>query len=130
VGFSSLAGFNGSSGGLGLASATFKSREPGRLVVRFFLVGAGEGRGWNAFEIDWPTFLKKSPTGSAFAHRPLKNKRATRSKKIQRIRQLIELSAFNVKPGLSARIAPGEKQIFSAPGVLVTFDYPFVFAND
>jgi hypothetical protein len=86
VGFSSLADFGGSSGGVGLASATYESREPGRLEVRFFLVGAGEGRGWNAFEIDWPTFLKKSPTGSALAHRPLKKKSATTSKKIQRIR--------------------------------------------
>jgi len=99
--FPSLAGFDGSSSGLGAVSAAFGSREVGRREARFFFVGWGcGGGGWKAFEIDWPTFLKKSPTGSAFAQCPLKKKSATTSKEIQRerMRRLIKLSAFNVKP--------------------------------
>jgi hypothetical protein len=50
--------------------------------------------------------LKKSPTGSAFAHRPVKKNSATTGKEIQRERKtrLIRSSAFNVKAGFSVRM--------------------------
>src|SRR5213593_2144370 len=100
AGFSSLTDFGGSSSGLASVAAAFDSRDVSRPEACFFLVGPGEGWGWKAFEIDWPTFLKKSPTGSAFAQRPLNKKSATTGKQIQRelMRRLIRLSAFNVKP--------------------------------
>jgi hypothetical protein len=66
--------------------------------------------------------LKKSPTGSAFAERPLKNKSATARKQIQwaEMKRVIELSAFNVEPSLSPSITPQEKKIFSARGARST----------
>jgi hypothetical protein len=101
--FSSLGGgFDGSSigVGLGLGSAAFDIRDAGRRELRVFLGCCCGGGGWKAFEMDWPTFLKKSPTGSACAGRSFKKKRATTSKEIQRerIRRLIGLSALTVKP--------------------------------
>src|SRR5205809_1325930 len=98
AGFSSLTGFGGSSRGLASVPAAFDSRDVSPPGPRFFLVGPGEGWGWKAFEIDWPTFLKKSPTGSALAHCPLKRKSATIRNEIQRKRKmrLSEFSAFNV----------------------------------
>jgi hypothetical protein len=98
--FSSLGGgFDGSSTGVGVGAAAFDPREVDRRGGRVFLGCCCGGGGWKAFEMDWPTFLKKSPTGSAFAHRPLKKKSATTSKEMQRerIRRLIKLSVFNVK---------------------------------
>jgi hypothetical protein len=72
------------------------------------------GRGWNAFETDWLTFLKKSPTGSALTHRPLKNNSAVTDNKIQRerMKRLVRFSAFNVKTRFSVRIGVEEKEIF------------------
>jgi len=66
----------------------------------------GVGRGWKAFETDWPTFLKKSPTGSAFMLRPLKKNSVATGNKTQRERiiRLIRFSAFNVKARFSVRI--------------------------
>ena len=81
---SSLAGFDGSPSGVGTASAAFEVASlEGRAVFR---VGRGDGRGWKAFEIDWPSFLKKSPVGSAFVRCPLKKKSAATSKEMQRER--------------------------------------------
>jgi Domain of unknown function (DUF4440) len=47
--------------------------------------------------MDWPTFLKKSPTGSALTQRPLKKNSAATGKQTQReiMRHLNELSVFN-----------------------------------
>src|SRR5213593_4448880 len=84
AGFSSLTDFGGSSRGLASVPAAFDSRDVSRPEARFFLVGPGEGWVWKAFEIDWPTFLKKSPTGSPFAECPLKRKSATMSNEIHR----------------------------------------------
>jgi hypothetical protein len=93
---------------VGDASAGLRFRELGRRDTRFvfFSAGLGVGRGWKAFETDWPTFLKKSPTGSAFAHCPLKKKNAATGNKTQRqrIKQLISFSAFNVEPVFSAKV--------------------------
>jgi hypothetical protein len=108
VTFSSLATTVGSSTGAGDALLAVKFREPGRRAARFvfFSFGLGVGRGWKAFETDWPTFLKKSPTGSAFTHRPLKKHNAATGSKTQRERKkrLIGFSAFNVKARFSVRI--------------------------
>jgi hypothetical protein len=78
-------------------------RRAARLVV-FFSVGFGVGRGWKAFETDWPTFLKRSPTGSAFTHRPLRRNSATTDSDSQRekIKQLLRFWTFNVKTRFSA----------------------------
>ena len=67
-----------------------------RFVV-FFLVGLGVARGWKAFEMDWPTFLKKSPTGSPFALRTLKKSSAATGSETQRerVERLTRFSAFN-----------------------------------
>src|SRR6266498_5129492 len=102
VNFSSLAGFGGAPGALGPASPAFDSWEAGCREARVVFLGWG----WKAFEIDWPTFLKKSPTGSAFAHCPLKKKSAATGKQTrrERMRRFTILSAFNLKPGFSARI--------------------------
>ena len=101
VTFSSFATTVGSSTGAGDASVAVKFRELGRRAARFvfFSVGLGVGRGWKAFETDWPTFLKKSPTGSAFTHRALKKNSAATGNEIQRERKkwLIRFSAFNVE---------------------------------
>ena len=43
AGFSSLRGFDGSSTGLGCASAAIDPLPIGRLEARFFVVGPGEG---------------------------------------------------------------------------------------
>ena len=76
--FSSFAITVGCSIGVGVASTIFPSGKPGRRGARFclFLVGEGAGCGWNAFEIEWPTFFIKSPTGSASTQPPLKKKSA------------------------------------------------------
>jgi hypothetical protein len=93
----------------------FKFREPGRCEARvvFFSFGLGVGRGWKAFETDCPTFLKKSPTGSALTQRPLKRKRAATGKQTQResMRRLIELSACTFKPGFFTNVGGLEKKI-------------------
>jgi len=93
-------------------------RELGRRDTRllFFSAGLGVGRGWKALETDWPTFLKKSPTGSAFTHCPLNKTSAATGNEIQRQRtkRLIEFSAFNVKRRFSLRVRVKEKKIFSA----------------
>lgn len=95
--------------GVGDASTRFDCGEvacrEARFVV-FFFVGLGVGRGWKAFETDWLTFLKKSPTGFALTHRPLnKNSAATGSEtQRERIKRLIRFSAFNVKARFSVRI--------------------------
>src|SRR5437667_10934 len=64
----------------------FGFREPGRREARaaFFSFGLGVGRGWKEFEMDCPTFLKKSPTGSALTQRPLKRNKAAIGKQTQR----------------------------------------------
>jgi hypothetical protein len=108
--------FAGCSSGVGDASTRFDCGEAGcreeRLVVAFFLVGTGVARGWKAFEMEWPTFLKKSPTGSAFMHRVLKKNSATAGSEIQRKRlnDLSDTWAFNVKTRFSARIGTYGKQ--------------------
>jgi hypothetical protein len=81
----------------------------------------GVGRGWKAFETDWLTFLKKSPTGSALTHRPLKNNSAATGNEIQRerIKRLVSFSAFNVKTRFSVGIGVEEKENFLCTG---TFD--------
>ena len=86
--------------GVGDASTRFDCGEvacrEARFVV-FFFVGLGVGRGWNAFEMEWPTFLKKSPIGSPFTDRALKRNSAATGSKTQRerIKQVIRFSAFN-----------------------------------
>jgi hypothetical protein len=91
----------GTSTGAGDAAVVVKFCELGRRAARFvfFSVGLGVGRGWKAFETDWPTFLKKSPTGSAFTHRPLKKNSAATGNETQheRKKRLNRFSAFNVK---------------------------------
>jgi hypothetical protein len=108
VTFSSLTTFIGCSSGVGDAPTSFDCGELGRRETRFvfFSVGLGVGRGWKAFETDWPTFLKKSPTGSAFTHCALKKNSATTGNETQRerIKRLISFSAFNVKARFSVRI--------------------------
>jgi hypothetical protein len=98
----------GTSTGAGDAAVAVKFRELGRRAARFvfFSFGLGVGRGWKAFETDWPTFLKKSPTGSALTHRPFKNNSAATGSEIQRerIKRIVRLSAFNVKTRFSVRI--------------------------
>jgi len=102
--FSSLTGLLACSGGVGDASPGLRFRELGRRDTRFvfFSVGLGVGRGWKAFETDWPTFLKKSPTGSAFTHGPLANNSAATSNQRQRggIKNVIRSSAFNDESGI------------------------------
>ena len=102
VTFSFLIRFVGCSSGVGDASIRFDCGEVGCRAARFvafFLVGMGVGLGWKAFETDWPTFLKKSPTGSAFTHRPLKKSSTATGNETQRkrIKDLIGSLAFNVK---------------------------------
>lgn len=108
VTFSSLTTTVSSSTGVGDASVADKFRELGRRAARFvfFSVGLGVGRGWKAFETDWPTFLKKSPTGSAFTHPALKKNSAAAGNETQRerIKRLFGFSAFNVKARFSVRI--------------------------
>lgn len=104
----------GCSSGVGDGSAGFRLRELGRRNTRFVFLsaGLGVGRGWKAFETDWPTFLKKSPTGSALAHGPLTKNSAATGNEIQRepTKDLIRPSAFNVKTGFSATIRTYGKQ--------------------
>ena len=117
--FSSRTRFVGCSSGVGDASAGFMFRELGRREARlfFFSEGFGVGRGWKAFDIDWPTFLKKSPTGSACTHGPLNKNSASAGMKIQReqIKDLIAMR-FNVKAGFSATIGTYEKQKIALRG--------------
>jgi hypothetical protein len=79
-------------------------REVGRRDTRFvfFSAGLGVGRGWKAFETDWPTFLKKSPTGSALTHGTLANNSAATSNQSQRgwLKNVIRSSAFNDEAGI------------------------------
>ena len=103
------------SSGVGDGSTRFECGDVGcrdALLVVFFLVGLGVGRGWKAFEMEWPTFLKKSPTGSPFTHRALKKNSAATGNKIQReqMKDLSKSSAFNVKTGFSERIGSYGKQ--------------------
>jgi hypothetical protein len=76
--------------------------------------------------------LKKSPTGSALADHPLKKKSATTGRQIQRepMRHLIELSAFNVEVGFSARIGAKEKKNLSARTKLSTLVNHFAIAEE
>src|SRR4051812_38484100 len=105
VTFSCLTRSVGCSTGVGEAAVAVKIRELGRRAARFvvfFSVGFGVGRGWKAFETDWPTFLKRSPTGSAFTHRPLTRNSATTGSETQReMKRLLRFSAFNVKTTFS-----------------------------
>ena len=114
VALSSGTRFVSCSSGVGDAWAGFRFREPGRCDTRFvfFSTGLGVGRGWKAFETDWPTFLKKSPSGSACTHGSLRKNSAASATKIQRerIKRLIRSSAFNVKAGFSATIRTYGKQ--------------------
>src|SRR5215472_4126815 len=114
VALSSGTRFVGCSSGVGDAWAGFRFCELGRRGTRFvfFSTGLGVGRGWKAFETDWPTFLKKSPSGSACTHGSLRKTSATTATKIQReqIKRLIRCSAFNVKAGFSATIRTYGKQ--------------------
>lgn len=122
--FSSSTGIVGCSTGVGDASAGFKLRELGRRGVRlvFLSAGLGVGRGWKAFETDWPTFLKKSPTGSAFTHRPLNKNSARIDDAIQRDRMKnLMMMGFNVKAEFSARIGTYEKQKIALHGILTCF---------
>src|SRR6476659_1945546 len=126
VTFSSLTRSVGCSSGAGDAAVAVRFRELGRRAARFvvfFSVGLGVGRGWKAFETDWPTFLKRSPTGSAFTHRPLiKNSTATGSE-IQReqLKQLVRFSAFNVKTRFSFGIGVKEKENFLCTRTFAVF---------
>jgi hypothetical protein len=86
---------------VGFASGALGIREAGRRELRTFLdFCCCDGCGWKEFEIDWPTLLKKSPTGSAFADRPLKKRSATISKIIhrERVRGFIVCRRLEVKP--------------------------------
>jgi len=116
VAISSLTRLGGCSSGVGDTLAGFRFGELGRRDPGLvFSAGLGVGRGWKAFETDWPTLLKKSPTGSASTHRPLNKNSAVTGNEIQRerIKRLIRSSAFNVKAGFSARIASyGKQKIF------------------
>src|SRR5262252_1778302 len=107
VTFSRLTTSVGSSSGVGDATGAIEFPEAVRreACFVFFSIGFGVGRGWKAFERDWPTLLKKSPTSSALARGPLKKNSATAGNEtqLQQIRRLIELSAFNVKPGFSTK---------------------------
>jgi hypothetical protein len=93
----------------------FEFREPGRreACIAFFSLGLGVGRGWKEFEMDCPTFLRKSPTGSALTQRPLKKNRAAIGKQTQResMRGLSELSACTFKPGFFTNVGGLEKKI-------------------
>src|SRR5262252_7484508 len=124
VALSSGTRFVGCSSGVGDAWAGPKFRELGRRDTRFvfFSVGLGVGRGWKAFETDWPTFLKKSPTGSAFTHRPLNKNSASTGKEIQRerIKDLI-VTRFNVKAGFSATFLTYWKQKIALRGDFCVF---------
>jgi len=87
VAISSLTRLGGCSSGVGDTLAGFRFGELGRRDPGLvFSAGLGVGRGWKAFETDWPTFLKKSPTGSAFTDRPLKRNTATTGNEIHRER--------------------------------------------
>src|SRR5215211_433241 len=117
VTFSSLTRLICCSSGVGDASVGLRFRELGRRAIRFVFLsaGLGVGRGWKAFETDSPTFLKKSPTGSAFTHGALaKNSAATGNEShCERIKNLIKSSAFTLKRGFSARIGThGKQKIF------------------
>src|SRR5262245_25916373 len=128
VTFSSLTTLVGCSSGVGDASAGLRFRELGRrdTCLVFFSAGFGVGRGWKAFETDWPTFLKKSPTGSAFTHGPLTNNSAATSNQSQRgwTKDVLRSWAFNVKTGFSARIGTYQKQKISRLG-----DFCFFYQN-
>src|SRR5215831_7419093 len=103
VAISSLTRLGGCSSGVGDTSAGFRFPEFGRRDTGLvFSVGLGVGRGWKAFETDWPTFLKKSPTGSAFTHGPLANNSAATGNQSQRrwIKNVIRSSAFNDEAGI------------------------------
>src|SRR3954468_20476927 len=104
VTFSSLTRSVGCSTGVGEAAVAVKIRELGRRAARFVVFfSVGVGRGWKAFETDWPTFLKRSPTGSAFAHRPPMTNSASSGSEIhrERIKRLVKFSRFNVKTRFS-----------------------------
>jgi len=121
VSFTSRTTFVVCSTGAGDPPEMFEFREPGRCEARvaFFSFGLGVGRGWKEFEIDCPTFLKKSPTGSALTQRPLKRNRAATGKQTQResMRRLIELPAFTVKTGFSTNVGGVEKKISLPSGL-------------
>src|SRR5947207_8167308 len=114
VTISSLMRFIGCSSGVGDAPTTLDCGEGGRRAARFvfFSVGFGVGRGWKAFETDSPTFLKKSPIGSAFTHRPLNKNSAATGNETQRERKtrLIRFFTFNVKTRFSIRSGVQEKE--------------------
>src|SRR4029077_14526038 len=124
VTFSSLTRFVGCSSGVGDAPTRFDCGELARCAARFvfFSVGLGVGCGWKAFETDWPTFLKKSPTGSAVTQRPLKKNSAATGSEIQRERKkrLIRFSAFNVKTRFSVGSGSKRRKNFSARELLAS----------
>ena len=66
--------------------------------------------------------MKKSPTGSALTHRPLKRNSAATGKETQRgrIKRLIDFSVFNVKAGFSARTGAQEKEKFLCTEILAS----------
>jgi len=106
------------SSGVGDASTRFDCGEVGcrdARFVGFFLVGLGVGRGWKALEMEWPTFLKKSPTGSPFTHGALTKNSAATGNEIQRelIEGLIRSSAFNVKTDFPQESGLMKSKIFS-----------------
>jgi hypothetical protein len=108
VSFTSWTTFGICSTGVGDPPEIFELRAPGRreACAVFFSFGLGVGRGWKAFEMDCPTFLKKSPTGSAMTQRPLKRNSAAAGKQTQResMRRLIELWACTFKPGFFTNV--------------------------
>jgi len=123
--FSSWTAFVTCSSGVGDASAGLMFREPACRGTRFdfFSAGLGVGRGWKVFETDCPTFLKKSPTGSAFTHGTHRKKSMPTGNKTQReqIKDLMRSSAFNVKPRFSARMETYGKQKISFHGIFAAF---------
>jgi hypothetical protein len=116
VPFASFSIAAGCSAGVGVASTTFKSVEAGRCVARFglFRVGDGVGCGWNAFDIECPTFFIKSPTGSASTQVPLRKNSAVTGRQSQRerTRHLTELSSFNVGNQHFSRTSRRKKRKF------------------
>jgi len=132
--FSSLTGLLACSGGVGDAWAGFRFRELGRRDTRFvfFSVGLGVGRGWKAFETDWPTFLKKSPTGSAFTDGPLANNSAATGNQSQRRwkKNVIRSSAFNDEAVISVRFGTYWKQKISLLGDFCRFLLKWIMQSE
>jgi hypothetical protein len=109
--FCSFASTVGCSIGVGDASAASEGSEVDRRDGCFVVVFLG-WLGWKAFEIDLPTLLKKSPTGSAATHCPAKNNSAVTGMQIQRVRRrrVFNLQMFKVKLRFSVKIETKEKK--------------------